>query len=119
MNINIKRLIECRNRLGISKQEAAKRIGVSQPTYLRYESGDRNPSIHIIKAIAEVFNTSIEYLTGETESSASDFVVINKKNDPDLFQIIYKYKNMDAKQINQLQEYIKLLSHRQDTETLQ
>ena len=34
------RLIACREKLGITKQEAAKRMQLSQPAYLRYESGD-------------------------------------------------------------------------------
>ena len=33
------RLKECRLKLGITKQEAAKRIQISQPAYLRYEAG--------------------------------------------------------------------------------
>ena len=48
------RLKECRLKLGITKQEAAKRIQISQPAYLRYEAGSRNPSIQIISKMAEV-----------------------------------------------------------------
>ena len=51
------RLKECRLKLGITKQEAAKRIQISQPAYLRYEAGSRNPSIQIISKMAEVFST--------------------------------------------------------------
>lgn len=50
------RLKECRLKLGITKQEAAKRIQISQPAYLRYEAGSRNPSIQIISKMAEVFS---------------------------------------------------------------
>ena len=49
------RLKECRLKLGITKQEAVKRIQISQPAYLRYEAGSRNPSIQIISKMAEVF----------------------------------------------------------------
>ena len=42
------RLKECRLKLGITKQEAAKRVQISQPAYLRYEAGSRNPSIQTI-----------------------------------------------------------------------
>ena len=47
-----KRLSECRQKMGITKQEAAKRMQMSQPTYLRYESGERSPSIHVIYFMA-------------------------------------------------------------------
>ena len=46
-----KRLIKCREKLGITKQEAAKRMQMSQPAYLRYESGERTPSIHVIQVM--------------------------------------------------------------------
>ena len=60
------RLKECRLRLGITKQEAAKKIQISQPAYLRYEAGSRNPSIQIISKMAEVFSTSTDYLIGKS-----------------------------------------------------
>ncbi|MGN0385319.1 MAG: helix-turn-helix domain-containing protein [Lachnospiraceae bacterium] len=37
------RLIACREKLGITKQEAAKRMHLSQLAYLRYESGEHSP----------------------------------------------------------------------------
>ena len=52
------RLIACREKLGITKQEAAKRMQLSQPAYLRYESGERSPSIHVIQMMANVLATS-------------------------------------------------------------
>ena len=56
------RLKESRLKLGITNQEAAKRIQISQPAYLRYEAGSRNPSIQLISKMAEVFSTYTDYL---------------------------------------------------------
>ena len=39
ITLNCERLIQCRKKMGITKQEAAKRMNMSQPAYLRYESG--------------------------------------------------------------------------------
>ena len=61
----IERIKMCRQDLGITQQEAAKLIGVSQPAYQRYEAGLRTPSIQVAKEIAAAFNTSVDYLTGE------------------------------------------------------
>ena len=110
MSINIERLIECRLKTGITKQEAAKRIGVAQPTYLRYESGERIPSLHVIKNIAETFNTSVEYLTGETDSSDPDFITIHKENEPEIYQILRNRSNWTKKQIKLLLEYSEKLN---------
>ena len=75
MNTNMldrKRLINCREKLGITKQEAARRMQMSQPAYLRYESGERTPSIHVIQVMADVLNTSVSYLTGQTDNPNPD-----------------------------------------------
>jgi len=96
------RLIECRKKLGISKNEAAKRIGVSQPTYLRYESGDRTPSMQVIKEIATILQTSPGYLTGKTNSSDIDAYVITKEGDIELFSIIETYYHSNEEQQRRL-----------------
>ena len=69
--LDIERLKECRLKLGITKQEAAKRIQISQPAYLRYEAGTRQPSVQTIEKIAEVFSTSADYLIGKTSEAAN------------------------------------------------
>lgn len=103
------RLIECRKRLGISKNEASKRIGVSQPAYLRYESGERTPSIQVIKEIAKVFHTSPDYLIGKTDSPNVDSYVITREENPELFLIIEKYYHSEEEQQKRILAYLKEL----------
>ena len=105
MKLIIERLTECREKIGISKQEAARRVGVSQPAYLRYESGTRNPSQQVIKEIAKVFNTSVDYLTGVCDEPAPDFFEIKKKNDEELFLLVEKYRDLDSQQKKRLLAY--------------
>lgn len=103
----IDRLIECRKRIGISKNEASKRIGVSQPAYLRYESGERMPSIQVIHEMARVFHTSSDYLTGKTDSVAPLSYLIKKKDEPDLFILLEEYYQSDDKTKERLLLYLK------------
>ena len=107
MDLVIERLIECRKRLGITKQEAAKRIGVSQPAYLRYESGDRSPSIQVIKEIAKVYNTSPDYLLGKSESPESYTVTVDNVTNPVLFEVVQHCSEMDEKNMQRILAYIK------------
>lgn len=104
------RLIACRERLGISKNEAAKRIGVSQPAYLRYESGERTPSIQVIKEIAKVFHTSSDYLIGKTDSPNIDEYVISREDNLELFLIIEKYYHSEEEKqrhlLSRLKEFL-------------
>ena len=110
MKIDIDRLIKCRKQLNISKREAAKRIGVSQPTYLRYESGEREPTIHVLEDIARTFHTSVDYLIGVTDSPAPDSITINKKENPEVFSIIENYEKWNEAQIKRLVAYAKKIN---------
>lgn len=95
MLLNRQRLIKCRENLGITKQEAAKRMQLSQPAYLRYESGERIPSIHVIHVMANVLGTSVAYLTDKTDIPTPDSYIIRSEDDPELFPLIETYRNSD------------------------
>ena len=110
MEIIIERLIQCRKNLGISKQEASRRIGISQPAYLRYESGDRTPSPHVIKQIANAFHTSVDYLTGNSSDPSSDFFEIKKDDNKDLYLIVEQLLNMNSSQQKRILNYVENLS---------
>lgn len=110
MKIDIDRLIKCRKQLNISKREAAKRIGVSQPTYLRYESGEREPTIHVLEDIARTFHTSVDYLIGVTDSQTPDSITINKKENPQVFSIIENYESWNETQLMRLMAYVKKIN---------
>lgn len=105
------RLKECRLQLGITKQEAARRIQISQPAYLRYEAGSRNPSIQIISKMAEVFSTSTDYLTGKSADSTPNRLIIERSESPSLFFLVETCKNLNTAQLTRLTAYAKALSN--------
>ena len=109
-NLDRHRLIACREKLGITKQEAAKRMQLSQPAYLRYESGERSPSIHVIQIMADVLATSTAYLTGKSDNPTPDSYLIKSDTDPDLFLLIQKYRNSDTETKNRLLAYLQRIS---------
>ena len=96
IELNRARLTKCRERLGLSKREAAKRMSMSQPAYLRYESGERTPSIHVVQTMADVLSTSVDYLLGNTNDNSPDSFLIRYSDDPILFKIIQNYKNDES-----------------------
>ena len=108
--LNKDRLKECRLNLGITKQEAARRIEISQPAYLRYEAGTRTPSIQVISKMAEVFSTSIDYLIGKTGESCPDRTVIEKEKNPSLFLLAETCKELNDSQLKHLLAYANELS---------
>lgn len=103
--LNCERLISCRKKLGITKQEAAKRMEMSQPAYLRYESGERTPSIHVIHFMANVLGTSVDYLTGRTDNPKPNRYWIDSSTEPELFSLIETYSNSDDSTKKRLLSY--------------
>ena len=108
--LNIERLIECRKKLGITKQQAAALMQLSQPAYLRYESGERTPSIHVIYYIADVLGTSADYLTGKSDDPRPNCLFIREAETPELFLLVEKYNNCNSDMQKRLLAYFQMLS---------
>lgn len=56
------RIRELREKAGLSQAALAERIGTSQQHIGLWETGKRNPSLDYTVKLAEVFNTSLDYL---------------------------------------------------------
>ena len=105
------RLIETRKKDGISMAEASKRLGLSRPGYLRYESGDRVPSPQMVEIIAQCFGTSSAYLTGLTDDPSPDYVVVSKNKEPLLFDLAIECRKADPEMLEKrLMAYIRKIS---------
>ena len=52
-----------RARKSVSQAEVAKEAGVTQATISYIESGDKIPSVALLKRLAQYFDVSMDYLT--------------------------------------------------------
>lgn len=66
----MERLRDLREDKDLTQQEIADMLGCSQTTYSRYETGDLNVPVDILKKLAKFYKVSIDYIVGIT----------NKKN---------------------------------------
>ncbi len=66
----MERLRDLREDKDLTQQEVADMLGCSQTTYSRYETGDLNVPVDILKKLAKFYKVSIDYIVGIT----------NKKN---------------------------------------
>lgn len=108
MQFSPERLTTVREKLGISKAEAARRLNMSAMGYGRYENGDRTPSYQVIAYMAQVLGTSISYLCGESENSAiADYLITS--DTPELYTIVEALKNESPDNLKRIIEYIKHL----------
>lgn len=68
----VERLKELRTEFNISQQQLADVIGVSQQSINKYENHNVEPDIETLKAMANYFNVSIDYLVGHEKETAEN-----------------------------------------------
>lgn len=61
------KLRECRSEKGFSQSELAKQIGTYHSIIGKYERDEVKPTIDVVKKLANVLDTTVGYLLGETE----------------------------------------------------
>ena len=58
------RLKDLRREMGLSQQALAEKLNVSQQSICKYENGAIEPNIDMLKAMADLFGISVDYLIG-------------------------------------------------------
>lgn len=79
---NIERL---RKQRKITQEQMAKMLGLSRPTYINMENGEREPSASELEKMAAIFGVSISELLGGLRN--------NKKFEQMYFYVLRKFKN--------------------------
>ena len=64
MKLFRERLLEQRKLYGYTQRDMAERLGISQPSYVRYENGTSEPTQENLVKIADIFDVSTDYLLG-------------------------------------------------------
>ena len=67
MKIFQEKLLEQRNLYGYTQRQVAEYLGISQPSYIRYENGSSEPTLENLAKLAELYKVSVDYLLGRTE----------------------------------------------------
>ena len=63
-----KRLAEQRKKLGLSQEELAEKLNISQKSISKYELGDRKPQYKVLVRMAEYFGVTVDYLLRSTDT---------------------------------------------------
>ncbi len=88
MEFKPERLTAIRIAKGITRAEAARLLNMSAMGYGRYEKGERTPSFQTVSYIAQVFNTTTDFLYGLSDEESTSTITISFSDDPDLFMLI-------------------------------
>jgi transcriptional regulator with XRE-family HTH domain len=61
------RLKELRNKNNYSQSDIAKILNITRPLYSLYETGKREMPVKFLSILAKLYNTSIDYIVGDTD----------------------------------------------------
>lgn len=67
MSILGNRIKKERENLHLTREELAKKIGVSYSAIAMYEQGNREPNNELLLKICEIFNCTLDYLMGKSD----------------------------------------------------
>ena len=67
MKIFQESLVEQRKLNNLTQRQVAEYLNMAQPSYIRYEKGTAQPSLENLVKLADLFETSIDYLCGREE----------------------------------------------------
>lgn len=62
-----RRIRELREDNDLTQRELAQKLNMLQPQYFRYEQGYRDIPSDVLIALADIYNTSTDYILGRTD----------------------------------------------------
>lgn len=66
------KIAEQRKKLGLSQEELAEKLNISQKSISKYELGNRKPQYKVLVRMAEYFGVTTDYLLGVTDSTENE-----------------------------------------------
>lgn len=97
---NLKKL---REKAGLSQQKLANQLELTQQSIHSYENGVYEPDIATLKRFAAYFNTSVDYLIGNTDIRRKIEKVDKYELNAEEADIIRKYRSLSKKNRKSLQ----------------
>ena len=106
-----KRIQELRKKAGLSQTELATKTGISYPQMSRYEIKGVQPPADVLKRIADVLDTSVDYLIyGNAEEKANATL-----KDSKLLRLFKAVEGMNDKDKNIITELISTFVFQRET----
>ena len=94
------RIAELRKEKGISQISLSLKLNLSQKMISAYETGKSEPSIATHKKLAELFNTSVDYIIGYSDIRQPLDKILQTELNNDECILINKYRALPEKQKN-------------------
>lgn len=109
-----KRIKDLRLEKGLSQQELGDMIGVTKVSICGYENGTRTPSLDTFCILADIFETTTDYLLGREVPVVTEednkYIGAVSKDDIDIICEFRHYPNLYTKLIKDVKRYVSLIS---------
>lgn len=71
-----KRIRDLREDHDLTQRQLANYLNITQPQYFRYEQGYRDIPTDLLIALADLYNTSTDYILGRTNNPSPPTIII-------------------------------------------
>lgn len=94
------RIAELRKEKKISQIALSMKLNVSQKTISAYENGKNEPSIATLKQLAQLFDTSVDYLIGYTNIRYPLDKIAQSELSTDECELLNGFRSLNSKEQN-------------------
>mgnify|MGYP000896838630 FL=1 len=106
------RLKQLREKAGLTQDELAKKLNLTQSTIAYYENGKKMPTLENAMIIAKLFNVTLDYLLGLSTDKNEKTLKQSKKITSAADKFSEDMNNLSPKSQEELKKYIELLKLR-------
>lgn len=78
----LEHLSELRKKRQWSLQDTADQLGIAKSTYAGYESGYREPSLQSLSQMADLFETTVDFILGRSAENKNPLEITNLLKSP-------------------------------------
>ncbi|MCX7884565.1 MAG: helix-turn-helix domain-containing protein [Caloramator sp.] len=121
MNTLGEKIRDLRKSMGFTQEELGKKLNLRKSTISQYENNKNTPDIEILKKMASIFSVSLDELLNY--SSTNNYAIPPSESTfwgnltPEVLKLLEKISSLSEESKKDLEEYIKLLKLRDDTES--
>ncbi|MFO7941766.1 MAG: helix-turn-helix transcriptional regulator [Bacillota bacterium] len=112
------RLRRYRERAGLSIYDVEKMVGKHFTTISKYERGERQPSVRMLRELAEIYEVPVGRIVADVEESTdlvSEEVIVAARlleRRPDLMELLPELECLDPVQIDALHAFLRSITER-------
>lgn len=103
------RLKKLREEKDLTQAQVAKILGVSRTTYTQYETGKSEPDLATVSKLAEIYETSVDFLLGKTDIPTPIETIAAHHDGED-------WTEEELEEIERFKEFVKMKRQKKETQ---